>query len=199
MSCIPLVRHLISARVADSRPQFRASEELLRDSSEEEAEGVGSTIHQAFDKMYENQDGFPFIVGGRNESITHLHPTPVQIFQLWQEYINNVNPLLRITHVPTVQGQIIEASARLEKTPKGVEAMMFAIYLMAVTSLEDDDVQKRFGETRTTMLARYHHGLQQALVNAGFMRSNDIMVLQAFTLYLVCSFSYAAANARCWR
>ena len=146
---------------------------------------MGSTIHQAFDKMYENQDGFPFIVGGRNAPVTHLHPTPVQIFQLWQVFINNVNSLLRITHVPTVQGQIIEASARLEKTPKEVEALMFAIYLMAITSLRDEDVQKMFDESRTEMLARYHHGLQQALVNAGFMRSNDIMVLQAFTLYLV--------------
>jgi hypothetical protein len=93
--------------------------------------------------------------------------------------------LLRITHIPTVQGQIIEASARLEKIPKGVEVLMFAIYLMAITSLEDIDVQKMFDETRTTMLAKYHSGLQQALVNAGFMRTNDITVLQAYMLYLV--------------
>jgi len=135
--------------------------------------------------MYENQDGFPFIVGGRSESVAHLHPPAIQIFQLWQIYINNVNPLLRITHIPTVQGQIIEASARLEKTPKGVEALMFAIYLMAITSLEDSDVQKMFDETRTTMLGRYHTALQQALINAGFMRTNDITVLQAYMLYLV--------------
>jgi hypothetical protein len=137
--------------------------------------------------MYENQDGFPFIVGARNAPVAHLHPSPIQIFQLWQIYINNVNPLLRITHIPTVQGQIIEASARLEKTPKGVEALMFAIYLMAITSLEEDDVQKMFDEPKPIMLSRYHTALQQSLVNAGFMRTNDIVVLQAYMLYLVSS------------
>ncbi|GKT45535.1 aurofusarin cluster transcription factor aurR2 [Colletotrichum spaethianum] len=159
------------------------SEELLRDSSEDEVDG--STIHHAFDKMYDNQDGFPFVVGSRNASVTHLHPSPIQIFQLWQIYINNVNPLLKITHVPTVQGLIIEASANLEKVPKSVESLMFAIYLMAVTSLEDVEVAKMFSEPKPTILSRFHTGLQQALVNAGFMRTSDTMVLQAYMLYLI--------------
>ncbi|WYZ46430.1 hypothetical protein EsH8_IX_000655 [Colletotrichum jinshuiense] len=163
--------------------EFRASEELLRDSSEDEVDG--STIHHAFDKMYDNQDGFPFVVGSRNASVTHLHPSPIQIFQLWQIYINNVNPLLKITHVPTVQGLIIEASANLEKIPKSVEALMFAIYLMAVTSLEDAEVAKMFNEPKPTILSRFHTALQQALVNAGFMRTSDTMVLQAYMLYLI--------------
>ncbi|TDZ53157.1 Aurofusarin cluster transcription factor aurR2 [Colletotrichum trifolii] len=163
--------------------EFRASEELLRDSSEDEVDG--STIHHAFDKMYDNQDGFPFIVGNRNASITHLHPSPVQIFQLWQIYINNVNPLLKITHVPTVQGLIIDASANLEKVPKNVEALMFAIYLMAVTSLEDAVVAKMFNEPKSSILSSFHTALQQALVNAGFMRTSDTMVLQAYMLYLI--------------
>ncbi|OLN97581.1 putative transcriptional regulatory protein C139.03-like protein 1 [Colletotrichum chlorophyti] len=163
--------------------EFRASEELLRDSSEDEVDG--STIHHAFDKMYDNQDGFPFIVGSRNASVTHLHPSPIQIFQLWQIYINNVNPLLKMTHVPTVQGLIIEASANLEKVPRGVEALMFAIYLMAVTSLEDAEVAKMFNEPKPTVLSRFHTSLQQALVNAGFMRTSDTMVLQAYMLYLI--------------
>ncbi|KAK1996963.1 hypothetical protein LX36DRAFT_579387 [Colletotrichum falcatum] len=163
--------------------EFRASEELLRDSSEDEVDG--STIHHAFDKMYDNQDGFPFVVGSRNASVMHLHPSPIQIFQLWQIYINNVNPLLKITHVPTVQGLIIEASANLEKIPKNVESLMFAIYLMAVTSLEDVEVAKMFNEPKPTILSRFHTGLQQALVNAGFMRTSDTMVLQAYMLYLI--------------
>jgi hypothetical protein len=164
--------------------EFIASEELLRDSSDED-EFDGSTIHHAFDKMYEHQDGFPFIVGGRNSSVTHHHPSPIHIFQLWQIYINNVNPLLRITHIPTVQGQIIEASSRLEKVSKPIEVLMFAIYLMAVTSMTEDQVQRQFDEEKTILISKYHLALQQALVNAGFMRTNDLTVLQAYMLYLV--------------
>lgn len=137
--------------------------------------------------MYENQDGFPFIVGARSISVTHLHPSPIHIFQLWQTYINNINPLLRLTHVPTVQGQVIAAAPSLEKTPRGLEALMFSIYLMALISLEDSEVQGMFGEPRMQVVSKFHLATQQALVNAGLMRTNDISVLQAYILYLVCS------------
>lgn len=168
--------------------QFRASEQLLRDSSEDEdAPGV-SNIHRAFDKMFSN-DGFPFVIGGQAGPVTDLHPPPVQIFQLWQIYIDNINKLLKITHVPTIQSQIIEASSQLDKVPKNIEALMFSIYLMAITSLEDIDVRNRFAEPRQVLLARYHGGLQQALINADFMRVSDPIVLQAFVLYLVGSHS----------
>uniref|UniRef100_A0A0D2XQQ0 Zn(2)-C6 fungal-type domain-containing protein n=1 Tax=Fusarium oxysporum (strain Fo5176) TaxID=660025 RepID=A0A0D2XQQ0_FUSOF len=105
--------------------------------------------------------------------------------ELWQIYIDNINPLLKITHVPTVQAQIIEASSDLENAPKNIEALMFSMYLMAITSLEDADVYKRFNETKKELLARYHTGTQHALTKAGFMRVNDPILLQAYILYLV--------------
>jgi hypothetical protein len=135
--------------------------------------------------MYETQDGFPFLVGGTSAPVTQYHPPPIQIFQLWQIYITNVNPLLRVTHIPTVQAMIIEASAGIEKTPKGVEALMFAIYLMAVNSLDDEACMKMFESAKRPLLAKYHGACQQALINAGFMRTDDLTVLQAFLLYLV--------------
>ncbi|KAF4458748.1 hypothetical protein FALBO_14506 [Fusarium albosuccineum] len=162
--------------------EFRASEQMLQDSSEEEPE-VGSTIHRAFDRMFAT-DGFPFIIGGPLGPITHLHPSTIHIFQLWQIYIDNINPLLKITHVPNVQGQIIEASSNLGSVPNNIEALMFAIYLMAITSLEETDVYKMFHEPKKELLARFHSGTQQALTKAGFMRVNDPILLQAYILYL---------------
>ncbi|KAI8687120.1 Zn(2)-C6 fungal-type domain-containing protein [Fusarium sp. Ph1] len=162
--------------------EFRASEHMLQDSSEDEPE-VGSTIHRAFDRMFAT-DGFPFIIGGPLGPITQLHPSTIHIFQLWQIYIENINPLLKITHIPTVQAQIIEASSDIANAPSNIEALMFSIYLMAITSLEDADVYKRFNESKKELLARYHSGTQQALAKAGFMRVNDPILLQAYILYL---------------
>lgn len=135
--------------------------------------------------MFDGQDGFPFVIGGSMASVTELHPPAVQIFQLWQIYLDNVNPLLKLTHTPTLQGQLIEAAANPSKTSKPLEALLFSIYFMAVISLTDDEVQETFKEDKTRLMARYHRGTQQALVNAGFMRSPDIVVLQAFLMYLV--------------
>ena len=135
--------------------------------------------------MFSDQDGFPFIVGGRAQSVTAAHPSTIHIVQLWQIYIDNINPLLKITHIPTIQGQVIGATSQLGKAPKNIEALMFAIYVMAITSLEETDVQRMFGEPKRELLGRYFTALQQALLNAGFMRSDDFICLQAYVLYLV--------------
>jgi len=158
------------------------------ESSDEEFEGP--TIHNAYDTMFENSDGFPFVVGGSLASVTSAHPSPIQIFQLWQIYISNVNPLLKITHTPTLQGQIISASANPAKIPKPLEALMFAIYFAAITSLTEDEVHSTFGEDKVILLGKYHNATQQALVNAGFMRSTELIVLQALFLYLLCARPY---------
>lgn len=135
--------------------------------------------------MFGENDGFPFIVGGGPSSVTDAHPSPIQILQLWQVYISNVNPLLKISHVTTLQGEIIGSCANLAKLPKPLEALMFGIYFIAVTSMKEPEVQAMFGEDRSVLLARYQTASMQSLVNAGFMRSTELMVLQALFLYLV--------------
>ncbi|PHH82222.1 hypothetical protein CDD82_6641 [Ophiocordyceps australis] len=162
--------------------EFRASEQLLNDSSEDDVQGP--FIHRAFDKMFSNQDGFPFMVGSRVASVSDAHPCTIHILQLWQIYLDNINPLLKITHVPTIQAQIIDATSRLHEAPAKIEALMFAIYVIALTSLDESEVQKRFGEAKMELLGRYFEALQQALLNSGFMRNNDFICLQAYVLYL---------------
>lgn len=177
----------------------------MQDSSSEEDEQQGSKIHRAFDKIFSNEDGFPFTVGGSYASITSDHPSPIQIFQLWQIYIDNINSLLKITHVPTVQAQVLDATTRLDRAPKNIEALMFGIYCMAITSLEDSEVLKLFNEPKQTILVRFLASTQQALINANYMKVDDLLVLQAYVLYLVCprqnvsytltlTFTYPLAN-----
>ncbi|KAI1651882.1 fungal-specific transcription factor domain-containing protein [Daldinia loculata] len=159
------------------------TDEALRDSSDEE--DVGSSINQAYDKMFDSPDGFPFVVGGQFESVTSQHPSAIQIFQLWQIYLNNVNPLLKLTHTPTLQVRIIEAGASLDKVSRSLEALMFSIYLMAITSIDEEECQATFNESRINLLAKYYYATQQALLNAGFMRNPDLTLLQAYLLYLI--------------
>jgi len=118
-------------------------------------------------------------------SVASSHPSPTKIFQLWQKYIDNVEPLLKVIHVLTLQNQIINAMADTARIPRPLEALMFAIYYAAVTSMTDDEVRGYFDEDKTVLLSKYHMATQQALVNAGFLRSTELMVLQALLLYLV--------------
>ncbi|CRG91711.1 Protein TANC2 [Talaromyces islandicus] len=162
--------------------EYRITHDMLHDLIEDEYDRP--TMHHAFDVMFENNDSFPFSVGGAQAPLADSHPSAIQIFQLWQIYINNVNPLLKIIHVPTLQARIVEAGADTANVPKSFEALIFAIYFISVHSMPDEEAEKTLGDNKKGLLAKYHQATQQALINAGFMKSNEIVVLQAYLLYL---------------
>lgn len=155
----------------------------MDDSSDDEADYP--TIYKAFDKMFSNRNPFPFLISDQEVPLAVYRPSTIQMFQLWQIYIDYVNPLLKLTHVPTIQQQVIVYSGDPDQAPKNMEALMFAIYLMAVSSLDEQDVQQRFQTEKQELLGQFFAGLQQALINANFMRASDIMTLQAFFMYMV--------------
>lgn len=113
------------------------------------------------------------------------HPTPVVIFRLWQTFLDNVNTLVKLIHAPTLQQQLLEATSDLDNVSKNLEALMFGIYSMAIVSMTDDYCTKLFNEERMTILKRYQAGARQALKNVDYLRSTDMVVLQAFVLLLV--------------
>lgn len=121
----------------------------------------------------------------RPTSISVKYPSAVHSFQLWQVFISNVHPLTKILHGPTVQKDILETFSEPTSTPGPTEALIFAIYLVAVVSLTDAECRSRFGEPRKDLLARYCNATEVALSKADFLRSTDLRVLQAFTLHLV--------------
>lgn len=123
--------------------------------------------------------------GSAAKDLSSLHPPAVQIFRLWQTFLVNVNPLVKMFHAPTVQQTILDASGDLENVPRHTEALMFAIYFLAVSSLRNEDCEAMFRENRTTLLSRYAHGTQQALINSKFLKSLNIFTLQALVLFLL--------------
>jgi hypothetical protein len=67
---------------------------------------------------------------------------------------------------------------------------------MAVVSMQDPEVEKLFNRPKKEVLAQFFEGLQQALLNAGFMRTHDFISLQAYLLYLVGSPSMSSSPRR---
>jgi hypothetical protein len=120
-----------------------------------------------------------------NQSLSSIHPGPVQIFRLWQTFLDNVNPLSKILHTSSTQTQVLEASENLDATPKNIEVLLFAIYTSAVASLSNEECCNLMGDSKSVLLRRYSAATQQALVDIGFMKTSDIVVLQAFVLFLL--------------
>ncbi|KAL2756560.1 hypothetical protein ACRALDRAFT_2101707, partial [Sodiomyces alcalophilus JCM 7366] len=150
-------------------------DEITPDPSPESALGSDSAQHQ----------GFLFAYRSVEADLSKFHPPPSQILYMWRTYQENVEPLVKVLHVPSMdrlfQG-IIQQTVDLSP---GNEALVFSIYYATITSLEDDDVQANLGSPKAHLLSRYRFGLEQALAKGNFLNTSDMSVLQAFTLFLI--------------
>jgi hypothetical protein len=135
---------------------------------------------------------FGGIFHGFNQSITDVqscHPSRWQALQLWQTFLNNVDPIIKILHVPTVQVTICTAINNPGDTENDFNALLFAIYFAATTSLSPADAVNLFGQDRSTTLARFKQGLEHSLAGANILDSPSLRSLQAMTIYIVSIFS----------
>ena len=144
-----------------------------------------TVIKKAWDQSVKTDDHLLFSSHRTSVDLSTLHPDPVQIFRLWQIYLDNVNPLLKVTHTPSLQGRIIEAASNVTNINPPLEALMFSIYATSILSLIVEDCQTIFGSSKEDLSTRYQFGCQQALLNCAFLRSSDRDCLTALYLYLV--------------
>ncbi|KAL1853106.1 hypothetical protein Daus18300_011934 [Diaporthe australafricana] len=105
---------------------------------------------QAFDKGH-----LLFGSPKTNVYLSTMHPEQVQILRLWQIYLENINPLLKVTHTPTLQARIITALSDLASISPTFEALMFSIYCVAIMSLTDQECYSLFSTSRSDLLADY--------------------------------------------
>lgn len=141
---------------------------------------------EAWDELFDNTDHL--LLGSRKTSVdlSALQPEPVHIFRLWQTYLDNVNPLLKVTHTPSLQPRIIQAMGNMADISPSLEALMFSIYCISILTIPAEECQALFGSPKGDLVMRYQFGAQQALANCGYLRTSDRICLTALYLYLVC-------------
>jgi hypothetical protein len=120
-----------------------------------------------------------------NVDMISLHPPPEQARKFWDIYKENVDPIVKVLHIPSFEPQLLDAFQHPGKLSKGLEALMFAIYYGAVTSVTPLESQEWFGEDRTVLVNKYRFGLEQGLARANFLYCDEIIILQAFVVFLI--------------
>ncbi|KAF1846074.1 uncharacterized protein K460DRAFT_417228 [Cucurbitaria berberidis CBS 394.84] len=129
--------------------------------------------------------GFIFGYSSTSVDMLALHPPEQQARQFWETYKENVDPLVKVLHIPTSEPTFLKAVAQVDKVSKGLEPLLFAVYYGAVTSTCAEDCRERWGEDRSTLLGRYRFGLEQALSRANFLYCDEVIILQAFVIFLI--------------
>ncbi|OAA54560.1 Transcription factor [Niveomyces insectorum RCEF 264] len=126
------------------------------------------------------------LVNQPTPSSESVHPPPAVIRQLWCIFRENVDPLTKIVHVPTVGPAVERAASNIAAVPRAFEALLFAMYSAAVMSLKDDDeCTQRLGEPRHVLLTRYVAATKAALARVRFMGTTNFVVLQALLIHLI--------------
>ncbi|THX40346.1 hypothetical protein D6D10_03572 [Aureobasidium pullulans] len=130
--------------------------------------------------------GWIFSFSSQNVDLLSLHPIAGQIETYWNVYKERVDPLVKVLHIPTIEPTVLASASHLANLSKSFEALLFAIYYGATTSLSEEDCINKLGEEKGLLLSRYRFGVEQALARANFLTTEEMMVVQAIVIFLIC-------------
>jgi hypothetical protein len=119
------------------------------------------------------------------EHLSNLH-FPFHILQqMWEVYTERVDPVMKILHLPTFWSTLSTAIQNPHNISPSLEALIFAFYFVTITSLQDSELQSIHRERKSVVSSRYRIAARQALINAEFLKSTNLMTLQAYVIFLV--------------
>lgn len=120
-------------------------------------------------------------------SLQSYHPSLPQAVDLFAAFSENVVPLLRIFHVPTLSTlywESIAAAPTGGTLDKNVEALIFAIYYAATVSLPPAQCLSLLGLSYEAAIERYRFAAEQAIARADLLTTQSVVLLQATTLFI---------------
>lgn len=131
------------------------------------------------------QDPLSGALLGNSQNLLAYHPLSDHALKLWDIHVTNVGPLCKILHHPTTARMVQTVCQVPAAATKAQECLVFCIYYVAVLSLDDAECQLEFGQARSVLLKKYEFATRQALVNASWLKTTDLSVLQAYVLLLI--------------
>lgn len=176
------------SRVDDELGGLKMDLQNLGDEDESSGGEVSSARSAEFDRTPSERHAFLFQHNLRSPSpnLHDLHPLPSQVPFLLDVFSENLNVFFQVVHIPTAIKLVRNMrGAGISTLTTSDHALMFSIYYAAVTSMEDEDVVTSFGSSKSDLSLKYRLGLEYALAKADFLNSPDIVLVQAFALFLL--------------
>ncbi|GLA50794.1 hypothetical protein AnigIFM63604_007109 [Aspergillus niger] len=129
---------------------------------------------------------FVFQYSSMAVSLSDFYPSSALDRILWNLFEENVAPLAMIFHKPWLASILNSAGATAIADYKAFEAVRFAVYFAATTSMSPEQCTETFSQCQPSLQRYYHFATQQASARANFLQSQSLTVLQATTLFLTC-------------
>ena len=115
------------------------------------------------------------------------HPSPQDADILWDTYVSNVQPILKLSfewEAEQYRARAIEPGPRKDfSNPE--HAFVFAAYQISVFSMKKEDCSRMFNKDKTALIRHYQVLFEQALARSNFLNTTDVTLVQAAGLYMV--------------
>ncbi|VUC33654.1 unnamed protein product [Clonostachys rosea] len=123
-------------------------------------------------------------LGSPFRNLSSVHPPPERIPTYWRLFKKNCDILIKVLHVPTVEPLILQATRRLDRLPRGLEALMMALYFSVAVSLSSAECLHLLGSEKAALVHKFKLGTDHALAQAELLETDEIITLQALAIYL---------------
>ncbi|RYP54772.1 hypothetical protein DL768_000500 [Monosporascus sp. mg162] len=170
---------------------LRQALEHSTDSEEEDGPSEGTTPESTRDHTSPSVSSglLPGYSLRAEHGVVPQHPEPDHVRYLAEIYFNNFDIIVKVLHRPTVLAALrrfADASGdRTQLTPEQ-EALFFAIYYAAVTTLPAGECAAHLGHERAELVQAFQAGLEHCLATADYLNSDSLETLQALTIYVAC-------------
>ncbi|KAI4154828.1 MAG: hypothetical protein LQ340_001409 [Diploschistes diacapsis] len=162
--------------------------QLLNEASSDEDESESKSS-----RILTGEQGSPgpqlFYDPNQRLDLLTLHPPTAQMIAMGNIFFSRFDPVFKVLHRPSTLAFLYSATRDKKCITRGQEALLFAIYFAAITTVSDQDCINHFGQNKSILVQRYRSGIEAALPNANYLDTDDITVLQALVIYLAMLFT----------
>ncbi|KXH43409.1 hypothetical protein CSAL01_05201 [Colletotrichum salicis] len=117
-------------------------------------------------------------------SVFDAWPGAALVFKLWQIFLDRVNPFTKVIHVYSFQPYVVEATNGTQGLPENIMALLLSIFLMAAVAMSEEECLVTLKQSKEAAVSSFSAGIRQIMRRLGFMRTNDLIILQSLCLYL---------------
>ncbi|KAI1416689.1 hypothetical protein F5Y13DRAFT_177688 [Hypoxylon sp. FL1857] len=107
--------------------------------------------------------------------------------QLCQVYLDQVDPIIKVLHRPSLSKFMLGGQRYLGYEPGHISTtcLSSAVCYSALASMTEEQCQATFGMDRRTLMIEYREACESELERSELLTTSDITILQAFILFLV--------------
>jgi hypothetical protein len=113
-------------------------------------------------------------------------PDPTIAMDMFNAYLEYVEPMYKILHVPTLKAFVLNGEPYLGREPDAPcnKALKAAIHYAGVSALTADECQAKYGKDRAQLILGFRQMVDISLYQADALSTTDLATLQALVIYV---------------